>query len=608
MVTRRQFLVTSAAAGAGFIVPAMLTGKRSSAQTTYANPPKFTDSLPIPFAPSTSLPSASTLTIKNTSHSFHSSLPAAPALAYNYQNNQNLTLLGPTLQVTKNSPVSITFNNNIVGGHPLASAIDTHLHGPNHANDKSNPRTAVHFHGINGAPADDGYPSDTFTPGQNYTYNFNNKQEAATLWYHDHALGITGINVLGGLAGLYLIRDEDDPAGGGGPLGLPAGAPYEVPLVLQDRFLKPDGSIYHPPYWEVEYIGPVATINGKAWPNLDVERTLYRFRIVNGSSARTYNLKLSSGQKIIQIGGDQGFLNAPVYLSNLLLAPAERADVLVDFSDRPSGEKIVLQNSVVSPYPFGRVSSFLSTYDQLPQLMQFTVKSGAANKKTIPQQLRLNKPLIPPATSYQPKVTKQRNLTLVEVNQGGPILLLLNYLFWHEAEDNEQFRERPKVDTVEQWNIINLQPVSHPMHLHLVPFRILNRQKLDTAKYLKAYLATGKRTLMQPQEIRVPNPQLPDGGNNIVTLTQVSTNYPPPSADSYVVGSPRPPAPNEAGWKDTVIVNPNEVVRLIVPFGANAAGNLPLPFGNSYTGRYVWHCHMLGHEDNEMMLPFEVIP
>ncbi|HEY9692791.1 MAG TPA: multicopper oxidase domain-containing protein [Oculatellaceae cyanobacterium] len=595
MVTRRQFLVTSAGAGAGFIVPVMLNGKRTSAQTTpsYAKPPKFTDSLPIPFA-SSSLPSTSTLTIKTTAHKFHSSLNAAPALAYNYQSNENLTLLGPTLQVTKNSPVSLTFKNNIVGGHPLASAIDTTLHGPNHADDKNNPRMAVHFHGINAAPEDDGYPTDTFLPGGSFTYDFNNKQEAATLWYHDHALGITGINVLGGLAGLYLIRDEDDPAGGGGPLGIPAGEPYEVPLVLQDRFLKEDGSIYHPPHWEIEYVAPIATINGKAWPKLDVERTLYRFRIVNGSSARTYNLKLSSGQKIIQIGGDQGFLNAPVYLSNLLMAPGERADVLIDFSDRQPGENIVLQNLAVSPYPFGRVSSFLSQYDQLPDLMQFTVKSGTANKKAIPQQLRKSKPLIQPAATYAP--IRQRYLTLVEVSPPGrpPVVLLQNYLFWHEVEDNEQFMERPKVDTVEQWNIINLQPVSHPMHLHLVPFRILNRQKLDTARYLKAYTAGGKRTLMHPQTVQG------------VTLTQVSANYPPISPDSYVVGSPRPPAANEAGWKDTVLVNPNEVVRLIVPFGANAAPNLP--FGNSYTGRYVWHCHMLGHEDNEMMLPYTVIP
>jgi spore coat protein A len=153
---------------------------------------------------------------------------------------------------------------------------------------------SIHLHGSNTEPQSDGYPTDTFTPGQTYVYNFNNNQEAATLWYHDHALGITSQNVMAGLAGVYLLRDVDDPIGGNGPLGIPAGQPYEIPLVLQDRIFNADGSIYHPARWEPEYLGDVATVNGKAWPNLNVDRTVYRFRIVNGSNARTYNLRLSS--------------------------------------------------------------------------------------------------------------------------------------------------------------------------------------------------------------------------------------------------------------------------------------------------------------------------
>jgi FtsP/CotA-like multicopper oxidase with cupredoxin domain len=468
------------------------------------------------------------------------------------------------------------------------------LHGVQES-DKTSPRVSIHLHGSNTEPKSDGYPTDTFTPGQTYDYNFNNNQEAATLWYHDHALGITGQNVMVGLAGVYLLRDIDDPIGGNGPLGIPAGAPYEIPLVLQDRILKADGLIYHPAMWEPEFLGDVATVNGKAWPNLDVERTVYRFRIVNGSSARTYNLKLVSNPQIpiIQIGTDGGFLNAPVQLTKLLLSPGERADVLIDFSNRLPGEKIVLQNEAVSPFPFGRSNLFLN-YPKLPEIMQFTVKASAANPKPIPQTLRLHKPVIEPIAT--PPV-RQRFLTLVEVmnppgGPPGPAAVLLNFVYWDEAENYPDLMERPKVDTVEQWNIINLQPVAHPMHLHLVLFQILNRQKIDTAQYTKAYLATGSRTVRTHHE--------PLGGPT------VPANYPPPDPTPFLIGSARPPAPNERGWKDTVLVNPGEVTRLIVPFGAQAAPNLP--FGNSFTGRYVWHCHMIEHEDNEMMLPFEVVP
>jgi FtsP/CotA-like multicopper oxidase with cupredoxin domain len=466
------------------------------------------------------------------------------------------------------------------------------LHGVQ-PTDVTSPRVSIHLHGSNTEPQSDGYPTDTFTPGQTYIYNFNNNQEAATLWYHDHALGITGQNVMAGLAGVYLLRDIDDPVGGNGPLGIPAGAPYEIPLVLQDRILNPDGSIFHPAMWEPEFLGDVATVNGKAWPNLNVDRTVYRFRIVNGSSARTYNLKLSSQQPIIQIGTDGGMLNAPVQLSKLLLSPGERGDVLIDFSNSLPGDKVVLQNDAVSPFPFGRSNLFIQ-YPSLPEIMQFTVKQGAAAPKPIPQTLRLLKPPIQPIAT--PPV-RQRFLTLVEVlnplgGSPGPAVVLLNYVYWDEAEKYPELMERPKVDTVEQWNIINLQPVAHPMHLHLVLFQILNRQKIDTSRYLKAYLANGPRTVRTHHE--------PLGGST------VPAGYPPPDPTPFVIGPARQPAPNERGWKDTVLVNPNEVTRLIVPFGAQATANLP--FGNSFTGRYVWHCHMIEHEDNEMMLPFEVVP
>jgi FtsP/CotA-like multicopper oxidase with cupredoxin domain len=496
--------------------------------------------------------------------------------------------LGPTFEVERGTPLRLTAVNNL-GSHPLP--LDTSLHGVLET-DEDSPRVSIHLHGSNTEPQSDGYPTDTFTPGQTYVYNFNNNQEAATLWYHDHALGITSQNVMAGLAGVYLLRDVDDPIGGNGPLGIPAGAPYEIPLVLQDRIFDPDNNnfIYHPDRWEPEFLGDVATVNGKAWPNLNVDRTVYRFRIVNGSNARFYNLSLSSKQPIIQIGTDGGFLNAPVSLKRLLISPGERADVLIDFSKSLPGEKIVLQNDAVTPFPFGRASSVFNLGTPLPEIMQFTVNAGAAAPKPIPQTLRLLKPPIQPITT--PPV-RQRYLTLVEIvdPRRGPVVVLQNFVYWDEAENYPELRERPKVDTVEQWNIINLQPVAHPMHLHLVFFQLLNRQKLDTTQYLKAYYASGPRTVLTHHA---------PGGST------VPAGYPPPDPTPFLIGPARQPALNERGWKDTVVVNPNEVTRLIVPFGAQAAPNLP--FGNSFTGRYVWHCHMLDHEDNEMMLPYEVVP
>ena len=581
MLSRRQFIIASSGLGVGFAVPTILA-KRSSAQfPTYTPSPqisKFTESLPIPSV----ISPPSTLTIANGSHRFHSSLGPAKTMGYG-----GASYLGPTIQATRSTPVKITAVNN-VQSHPLPDSIVKSLHGVDQ-DDDVNPRMAVHLHGSNTEAKSDGYPSDTFKRGQTYDYFFNNNQEAATLWYHDHALGITGANVMAGLAGLYLLRDVDDPIGGNGPLGIPAGPPYEIPLVLQDRRFNADGTLKYfliPGTWQVEFMGDVATVNGKAWPNLNVDRTLYRFRIVNGSSARFYNLKLSSGQPIVVIGSDQGMLNAPVSVSSLLISPGERYDVLIDFSQRLPGEKIVLRNDAASPFPFGRANPILNQ-PALPEIMQFTVKSGTANPKPVPQKLRVHKPQI---TRLSPQMAvRQRYLTLVEIaGPGGPEVVLQNYIFWDEAENNPALRERPKVDTVEQWNIINLQPVAHPMHLHLVPFQILNRQKIDATQYLKAYNAVGSRMAHS------------HSGDEMVP------GYPPPDPTPYAVGPARPPAPYEAGWKDTVIVNPNEVIRLLVPFGANAAPNLP--FGNSFTGNYVWHCHMLEHEDNEMMLPFEVIP
>jgi spore coat protein A, manganese oxidase len=574
MLTRRQFLKLGAAGGA-----VMLLQRKGFYQSAYRpataraeghllDPDeltKYTETLPIPPVIKALGRRTFNLSMAPSTHQFHSSLPAVPTWGY-----AGATYLGPTFEVQRGNPTTINWTNNL-GAHLLADAIDTTLHGPDMANDAEYPRVSVHLHGGHVEPESDGYPEATFLPGETYTYNYINDQEAATLWYHDHALGITRLNVYAGLAGFYLVRDPIERSA-----GLPSG-PFEIPIVIQDRLFNADGTLHYPisdidseltpPIWIPEFFGDIAVVNGKVWPNLTVQRGLYRFRLLNGSNARVYNLELSDGRPMYQIGTDGGLLNAPVEVYSLLLAPGERADVLVDFSNATAGTTIQLVNDAAIPFPDG-------DDNDLFEIMQFTVGQAGGPRRSIPTQLRRT-----PIPTLIP--TRTRDLTLVEVMDhevDEPIVALLNNLFWHTDEI-----ETPTVNTVEQWNIINTTGDAHPIHLHLVQFLVKERQAFDIDEYLEHVY-----------------------GGEIMLDHAGHGPWPSPSADEYVTDDPYPPAPNEAGWKDTVLAMPGEITRIIVPFGGSDAG-IPAPFSTSFIGEYVWHCHILEHEDNEMMLPYEVI-
>ena len=578
MVTRRQFMKLGTVAGAGLLLPGSKLGGNA-----WAAPPaapflsptlaRYVDALPIPPVLPAATLATTGLTMAPAMHSFHRDLP--PALTWGYN---GASYLSPVYEAMRGSPVSFTAVN-ALGPHPLANSIDFNLHGAV-TSDAVAPRVSVHLHGGNTEPGSDGYPEDTFVPGQTHPYDYNNNQEAAGLWFHDHALGITRLNVYAGLAGVYLLRDANELS-----RGLPSG-PYEIPLVLQDRTLNANGSLFYPQRpWMPEFFGDVATVNGKAWPNLDVDRGLYRFRMYNGSNSRFYRLSFSNRMPLYQIGTDGGLLNAPVPLRQLLLGPGERADVLVDFSGLAPGTQLLLLNDAPTPFP-GAAPNARDVNFPLPEIMRFTVRATAG----LPAGSLLTAPLRPPIPALPPPV-RQRFLTLTEiVGPQGPLVALLNLLYWDEPSIDPTLMERPRVNTVEQWNLINLTSDAHPIHLHLVQFQILNRQRLNTTRYLKAYTATGPRQVLS---------MAPPGGPT------VSAGYPPIDPAPYVTGSVVPPAPQEQGWKDTVVAMPGEVTRILVPFGGGVPG---APFGNSFTGRYVWHCHILEHEDNEMMLPYEVVP
>ena len=514
---------------------------------------------------------------------------------------------GATFEAIRGIPVKVKWVNQLKGKHLFAVDPTIHWANPNDMPMHDIPKPwppfppgfykaqypvpiVTHLHGGETQAIYDGYPEAWYTYNKKYgpayrtsRYFYPNQQQPTTLWYHDHALGITRLNVYAGLAGFYLLRDKD-PKSLDEKLCLPSGK-YEIPLAIQDRTFRTDGSLFFDyvgnnpdihPYWVPEFFGDTIMVNGKVWPNLNVDRHQYRFRILNGSNARFYNLKLSNGMTFIQIGSDGGFLPKPVELSSLLIAPGERADILVDFSQMLPGSTIKLLNEASAPFPDG----VLPDPNTVGQIMQFTVLLDGP-KPVEPEKLpnRLNViPVLKPET--------KRILTLNEVmGDNGPTMILLNGQMWMAP-----ISETPRVGSTEEWVIANLTMDTHPIHLHLIQFQILNRQGFDAGRYMRRWEeVNGMAPLMHPT-IEVP--------------------VEPFLTSCY----PIPPDENEMGWKDTIRMNPNQVTRIRVrfapqdvPSGGVKPGENLFPFDPCAEPGYVWHCHILDHEDNEMMRPYQVI-
>ena len=459
---------------------------------------------------------------------------------------------------------------------------------------------ATHLHGGEVQSFADGGPEEWFTVngihGPDYgtvertdknaaVYYYPNLQLPTTLWYHDHALGITRINVMSGLAGFYLLREYNTAIDPIAPL-LPSGQ-YEIPLAIQDRSFNVDGSMWvatagvNPdihPYWDPEFFGNTIMVNGRAWPNFDVEPRQYRFRVLDGSNARFYKLFFveqtsMTNLPFVQIGSDGGYLPTPVPLTVLTIAPGERADILVDFSGLTPGTKIILRNNAKAPFPGGTAAD----PQTVGQIMQFTVVSGSTPPPAaLPPTLNTITALTPDAPS--------RILTLIEVMAAlGPQMVLLDGQEW-----SAPISEMPQVGSTEDWYVVNPTEDAHPIHLHLVQFQVVSRQKFNVGNYLADWMAlNGVPPFMGPTK-------------NLLLA-------------NYLLGAPKPPEPNEMGWKDTVIMYPGEVTTIRVRFAPqNAVGAAPgvnlYPFDPTVGPGYVWHCHILEHEDNEMMRPYKVVP
>ena len=255
---------------------------------------------------------------------------------------------GPTIETMSNQSIFVNWINALPTQHPLT--IDHSVHGAE--SNKPDVRNVVHLHGAKVQPDSDGFPEAWFVPGSQANYFYPNQMDPTMLWYHDHALGITRLNVFMGLLGTYFIRDQTEAA-----LNLPSGK-FEIPLVIFDRSFEPNGQFNYPvsgnpavPHVP-EYFGNVMLVNGKVMPFLNVQPRKYRFRIVNACNGRFLNMSLSSGQPFIQIGSDQGLLRAPVNLQTILMTPAERFDIVLDFSQF-AGKNIELTNDAAAPWPGG---------------------------------------------------------------------------------------------------------------------------------------------------------------------------------------------------------------------------------------------------------------
>ncbi|MEZ5289810.1 MAG: multicopper oxidase family protein [Vicinamibacterales bacterium] len=495
---------------------------------------------------------------------------------------------GPTIEARRGVPFTVTFTNTLrqpaLLGRltidrtlPWADPLGCRRSGACAGEAYRGPVPVVtHLHGGEVPSAFDGHPQAWATPGHDIVgsawvsqdYVYPNAQEAATLWYHDHAMGLTRLNVYAGLGGFYLLRDPDRE-----PRALPSGA-FERELIVQDRMFDTDGQLFYPPGpgegphpdWIPMFMGDTIVVNGAAWPYLDVEPRRYRLRLLNGSNARSYTLRFEGpdggpGPTLWQIGTDGGLLDHPLPLTEIRLSPGERADVIVDFT-AVAGRSLFLKNLDDTPAWSGAtagIGDVLKVNVTLPVSGEDRSLAPAATTA-----LRPSNGIVPLSSTTTP-TSVIRRMTLEKGEQG----YLLNGTPFHGA-----VTELPRVGATELWVFDNRTGDVHPIHLHLVQFQVLSG----------AGFAGGRWG---------------SGGSTGGTLA----------------------------WKDTVRVDPwakvSIVVRLApqdVPASGAAAGVNRFSFDPSappgtmdafgYPGGpgYVWHCHILEHEDNDMMRPYRVQP
>ena len=480
------------------------------------------------------------------------------------------TYPGPTILAQSGVPLQVFWPNKLVdeNSKPLLHLlpVDASLHWALKV--ENNWQTigvpiVTHLHGGQTESASDGLPDAWYTPeftltgvnfrkGKDLPYTYSNDQEAATIWYHDHALGITRLNVYAGLAGFYLVTDVREQELKAAHQ-LPAD-PYDIGLAIQDRMFYSNGELYYPALQDEEeapvnshqpeFFGDFILVNGMTWPVLEVEPRPYRFRILNGSDSRFYNLFLSSGQQMLQIGSDIGLLPEPVTFDQLLIGTGERKDVIIDFS-HPSlqDQTIILRNNARTPFPKGTPPDPLTS----GRIMAFKVNKplNAAYPLTIlPPTLR------PPIAALTTNLPARQLMMFEGEDEHGRLMAMLGTVAEGPKRWMDDITENPALNSTEVWEIYNTTEDAHTIHLHMVKLQLVNRQKFAASVDMETGMMSNIR----------------------------------------LIGNPKEPGAEEKGWKDTYIMYPGEVTRIITTF--------------KLEGYSVWHCHILSHEDHEMMRPY----
>jgi FtsP/CotA-like multicopper oxidase with cupredoxin domain len=531
------------------------------------------------------------ITMRPASVKLHSQLSSTRVWTYNG------SFPGPTIEVRSERNLHATWENAITGAFPV-SAVDVPVANatPGPGRDGEKPRadvaalppwTVVHLHGARTNAWNDGWTENAALPGSVQLSEYPNEQQAATLWYHDHAMGITSLNVMTGLMGMYLIRDDEEDA-----LHLPSGK-HEVPLIICDRNLDTDAQgnltsqllykvIVLPNGIKIPFLGPFTLVNGVIWPHLKVDACWYRFRVVNASNSRPYRLALrdENGNLVAgalhQIGTDGGLLPKPVALDELTLAPAERADILIDFSAF-RGKSLVLANTLAPFVPVPVTPN--------PDVMQFRVRARKVEDDfvlpgTIAKSfVRLSHDSLPHDHVHRWVVLTLLNgrhpeMWEMDVIDRPPAGLPVDGIVQVQLADgtvktlrraSRSFRDAANFyvhhDGWEIWNILNLSRVGHPIHLHLVQFQTigLGRQRFNIQSF-----------------------------DNDVGGTSTPVTYMEPGMLDA----------SDQGWKDTIRVGRPDSGELVT-IAAQFSGG---------TGRYMYHCHILEHEDEGMMSTFIVTP
>ena len=585
---------------------------------------------------------------------------------------------GPTIEVDENQIVEIDWKNSVDADecHPVTAikvayaesdeiipqnVVGAPKKSPKTMGANSNAYFTPHQHGGKTAPKYDGGPLDMMSSGQSHVHRYENEQRAAMLWYHDHAMHTTRLNAYAGLAGLYVIRGEEERS-----LNLPSGK-YEIPLVIQDRNLTSKNKLdklingnkkeakvklLHKVEFDdgpLEFFGPLNLVNGAIWPKHEVEDTRYRVRILNGANSRSYqlvfaekdtsdNYTLCSKIKVKQIGADGGLMQSKgdtlvdVPSDGLIMSPAERVDLIIDFSEVEDGTRIYMLNLASSPFAGAGI-----TLDEImlidpesdtnrnpyPEVMCFDVK--ATSTECLADTLAERMQTLPSYATAMPKfddVKKVRTVAVVEKETpNGAVLVLWELMPASEIKSHnpilrsnrkvmingeyfvavaERFHDPVSIiipkDSTERWRFINLTADTHPMHVHLVQFFPISRRNIltvnnveidpdDDEKGDKILDITAQSiTLDQPIVLTVADMTDDDSEED-------ANDEPALDEEKEAIGMGLDD--NEKCLKDTLRMNPGEMVEMIAKF-------------DTHCGRFVYHCHLLEHEDHDMMRQFIV--